>query len=380
MSTLVQENPFVSVIVPARNEEACLAACLESLVVQAGVAFEIIVVDDGSTDQTREIASGFPGIEVLDAGPLPAGWTGKNNAMWQGAKRAKGKWLLFTDADTIHKPGSLARAVGEAEQQGATLLSYSPQQEVRGFWEKVVMPVIFAELALAYPPTEVNNPASGLAAANGQYLMILHTVYDELQGHAAIRSDLLEDVALARLVKSSQRKIFFRYGGDRVRTRMYRKFRQLREGWTKNLALLFPQARALALRRLLEFASIMALGGSLLFGLLVRMTYFMSSQVADQSYVPHASVSLLYRWLTGILVILLVYLLARFFRRTKKAHFPSTAVALSLLGLPIFSYLLLRSRHLYKKGRLAWKERTYIYSAEGTGRLSTQDVSRALRS
>src|SRR6266404_3407085 len=103
---MTNNHPVVSIIVPARNEEACLGACLESLVAQSGIAVEIIVVDDDSTDLTAEIAGSFPGVHVIQAGPLPDNWTGKNNAMSAGAKVAhtKAKWLLFTDADTVHKP------------------------------------------------------------------------------------------------------------------------------------------------------------------------------------------------------------------------------------------------------------------------------------
>src|SRR2546429_5605261 len=108
----------VSVIVPARNEEACLADCLQSLTTQSGVAFEIIVVDDHSTDSTRAIAASFPAVRVIEAGPLLAGWTGKNNAVAAGARAARGQWLLFTDADTVHLPGSLARALAEAKENG----------------------------------------------------------------------------------------------------------------------------------------------------------------------------------------------------------------------------------------------------------------------
>ena len=144
-----------------------------------------------------------PGIHLISAPRLPPHWTGKNNAMAAGAKIAKGKWLLFTDADTVHMPGSLDRAVTEAEAHGADLLSYSPEQEVRTFWEKAVMPVIFAELATTYPPQAVNDPASPVAAANGQYLMISREAYDAIGGHSAIANSLLEDVAMARLIKSS---------------------------------------------------------------------------------------------------------------------------------------------------------------------------------
>src|ERR1700687_3902846 len=122
----ITDDPQVSVIVPARNEEACLATCLESLVAQQGVPFEILVVDDHSTDRTCEIAASFAhasranasrtNVRVIEADPLPAGWTGKNTAVATGVRHAKGHWLLFTDADTVHLPGSLANALKEARE------------------------------------------------------------------------------------------------------------------------------------------------------------------------------------------------------------------------------------------------------------------------
>ncbi len=245
VSEIVPGQPQVSIIIPARNEEASLGSCLESLVAQTGIPFEIIVVDDHSTDRTREIAQSFSGlrsaVRVIEAGPLPAGWTGKNNAVAAGAREARGEWLLFTDADTVHLPGSLAAALSEARENQADLLSYSPEQIAVTFWEMAVLPVVFAELARQYPPSKVSDPNSPEAAANGQYILIRREAYDAVGGHAAIAFEILEDVALARAVKASGRKIRFRYAATRVRTRMYRNFRQLREGWTKNLALLFPE-------------------------------------------------------------------------------------------------------------------------------------------
>ncbi len=186
--------PKVSIIVPARNEEASLADCLQSLVTQTGIAYEIIVVDDHSTDRTREIASSFPGVRVIEAGPLPHDWTGKNNAVTTGARQAHGDWLLFTDADTIHLPGSLASALKEAEENGAELLSYSPEQIAVTFWEMATLPVVFAELARQYSPSKVSDPASPIAAANGQYILIRRDTYDAVGGHAAIAANILEDV------------------------------------------------------------------------------------------------------------------------------------------------------------------------------------------
>jgi glycosyltransferase involved in cell wall biosynthesis len=327
---------MVSVIVPARNEEASLGACLESLAAQTGVSFEIIVVDDGSADRTRAIAGSFTGVLIIDPGPLPPDWTGKNNALVAGAAQARGEWLLFTDADTVHRAGSLARSVAEAQAQEAALLSYSPEQEVRGFWEKAVMPVVFAELASTYRPSEISDPASSSAAANGQYILVSREAYDAVGGHAAVATSLLEDVALARAVKASGRKIFFRNGSDVVRTRMYRSFAQLREGWTKNLTLLFPSPVRLAVLRLMEF--VLIAGGGV--GVLVT--------------------GLHEKWLPALIAALLSVTLYGFFlKRIRRAHFAWDADVLSLIGLPVFSYLLLRSRALSSSGKISWKGRTY---------------------
>ena len=197
-----ETTPEVSVIVPARNEEACLADCLRTLVGQAGPSYEIIVVDDHSTDGTRAIAESFP-VRVIAADPLPAGWSGKCNAAWSGAKIAQGQWLLFTDADTKHAPDSIATGLQEAKESSADLLSYSPKQEVGSLAERALMPVIFAELATTYPPKEVCDPDSPVAAANGQYLLIRREVYDAIGGHAAVATAILEDVELAKRAKQA---------------------------------------------------------------------------------------------------------------------------------------------------------------------------------
>ena len=332
----MSEWPTVSVIVPARNEEASLGACLESLVTQAGVNLEIIVVDDGSVDRTCEIAQSFPGVRVIDPGPLPAGWSGKNNALVTGAREARAEWLLFTDADTVHRIGSLARAVGEAQERKAALLSYSPEQEVHQFWEKAVMPVVFAELASTYRPSQVSDPASPAAAANGQYILVLREAYEAVGGHAAVATSLLEDVALARAVKASGRKIFFRYGGDAVRTRMYRSFAQMREGWTKNLALLFRSPVRLAMLRLTEFVLIVG-GGTI--------------AVATGVHGKRTSA------VTAATLTAAMYIL--FLKRIRRAHSSWDGNVFSLVGLPLFSYLLLRSKMAHMNGTVSWKGRRY---------------------
>ena len=155
----VSAEPLLSVIVPARNEESVLGACLASLVRQSepgfelGAQWELFVVNDDSADGTRAIAEGFEGVVVTDAPLLDlsgaGALSGKSNACWAGAQRARGKQLLFTDADTLHETGDLSRALHEMEKYEPTLLSYSPRQIVSGFWQRAVMPLVFSELASA---------------------------------------------------------------------------------------------------------------------------------------------------------------------------------------------------------------------------------------
>ncbi len=331
-----QRGPLVSIIVPARNEAESLGHCLASLVSQSGASFEIIVVNDHSTDDTRTIAETYHMVQVIDADPLPEGWTGKNHAIHCGVKVARGDWFLFTDADTVHRHGALRRALREIDKHKVDLLSYSPKQELEGFWERALMPLVFAELRRQYPPSKVNSSRSTIAAANGQYLLISRVEYESIGGHDAIRGAILEDVELAKLVKSSGGRIRFRYGRDAVKTRMYRTFGQMWEGWTKNLALLFPWPILLALFRMVQ-------------GLLI-VAGIAAVIVGAQKY----SVPLI----AGGLVVSLA-LAANFFYRVHKAHFGWINTIISPLGLPLFVLLLFNSRLHSLRGKVTWKGRTY---------------------
>jgi len=352
----------VSIIVPARNEEANLATCLESLVAQAGVSFEVIVVDDHSTDRTHEIASSFSdrGVRLIEAPELPPGWTGKNNAVAAGARAAQGEWLLFTDADTVHLPGSLSRALAEAHEHQADMLSYSPEQIAVTFWEMAVLPVVFAELVRQYPPSKVCDPHSPIAAANGQYILITRGAYDAVGGHAAIASEILEDVAFARAIKRSGRRIFFRYGADAVRTRMYRNLAQLREGWTKNLALLFPHPLRLAGLAFIEFVVILSFVNGLIQRAIFGRWYLPSASVLPPHYpLTDRQVPLVNALMVAFAAAGLIYLWLLSVRRTRSAHFPVRLSGIAMLGLPMFAYLLLRSIRVHQRREISWKGRTY---------------------
>ncbi len=335
--------PEVSIIIPARNEEASLGDCLQSLTAQTGVIFEIIVVDDASTDRTRAIAESFAGVQVISPDSLRQGWTGKNNALIVGAKKARAEWLLFTDADTVHLPGSLARALVEAKNQRADLLSYSPEQVVVTFAERVVMPVIFAELAKQYPPHKVREQNAEIVAANGQYILVRRVAYEAVGRHAPVATEILEDVALARLFRNAGQRVYFRYGGDAVRARMYHNWPQLREGWTKNLALLFPRPEFLAFQSLILWVAAWSTIAIAVSGAISR--HFVWTFVAAF-------------WL-------LVY------RRIRAAHFAAVNNLLAMaFGLPMFAYLLLRSKKAHASGQVSWKGRTYTVSAPAEPRVA----------
>jgi Glycosyl transferase family 2 len=338
-----QTAPEVQIVIPARNEQDSIGRCLESLSRQQGIGFAITVVDDGSSDQTRTIAQSLPGVRVIGAVGAAPGVTGKCNALIQGAEGATAKWLLFTDADTFHYPGSLAAAVSEAEERGVDLLSYSPEQETASWGERILMPVVFAELVRAYPPARVNDPSDPTVAANGQYVLVRREPYESLGGHKAVAHKILEDVELARLFKASNHKIWFRQGTGLVRTRMYRDFRSMCEGWTKNLDLLFPLPLRLAVLRGLEFLGVLVSG--------VAAALLMVRGHLPAGVGTLAVASLLY---------------AMILRRIRRAHFPTAANLISFFGLPLFVWLLICSwRHSQVHGAVTWKGRTYVVSAPG---------------
>jgi glycosyltransferase involved in cell wall biosynthesis len=344
----------LTVIVPARNEEDCLEACLQSLANQSedifelGRDWEIVVIDDQSTDATPRIAAEFarriPGVSAIHAAKLEKGWTGKANAIWTAAKKSRGRWLLFTDADTLHEPGGLRRAIHEATRHKAGMLSYSPRQIVTGLAQRTLMPLVFCELALAYPPAKVSDPNQRIAAANGQFLLIEREAYRRLGGHASVADRVLEDVQLAFLAKRRKVGLRFRYADDAVSTRMYRSTRAMIEGWTKNLALLFDNSLMLAFWRALDFV--------LLFGLPVLTVELWNARFAAHSF----------QWLAAgwVLALLWVRTLIRFYMRVSKSNFPFVDCALAPLGLPLFVVLLYRSwfQHRILK-RVSWKGREY---------------------
>ena len=329
-------RPCVTAIVPARNEEATIAAAIESLAAQPEIK-GIIVTNDQSTDGTAallsQLSARFPQLRVLETKELPGGWVGKNYAASLGAAEATGDWLLFTDADGVHLPGSTARALADAEAAGAGLVSYSPEQITRVWWEKALIPFVYARLAHKYSYAEVNHPESPAAAANGQYLLIRKADYLKVGGHAAVAGEVLEDVALARLAKQAGVRLHFGSGDGIIRVRMYRTFREMWQGWSKNL---YP-----------------LMGGT-------------SRAVGRELFRVVPWIPLLLLLLTPahpILGVLGAALLAgrhaAYAADLRRNHFPVSFTVYYLLGVALYAAALLTSEMRYARGSVSWKGREY---------------------
>jgi len=329
-------HPTVSAIVPARNEEATIAAAVESLAAQPEIT-EIIVIDDQSTDGTaallRQLASRYAQLRILQTEELPAGWVGKNYAVSLGAAQATGDWLLFTDADGVHMPGSTARALADAAQTGAGLVSYSPEQEARTWWEKAMIPFVYTRLAHKYSYAAVNHPDSPAAAASGQYLLIRRDDYQRIGGHAAVSGEVLEDVALARLAKQAGVRLYFASGFGIMRVRMYRTFGAMWQGWAKNLYPLMggtPREINRELFRVVPWIPFLVL--------------------------PLAIVHLIW----GVLgLALLAGRHAAYAADLRRNRFPGALALYYLPGVALYTASLLNSESRYARGTVAWKGREY---------------------
>jgi chlorobactene glucosyltransferase len=231
LAPLPSNPPAVSIIVPARDEERNMRRCAHGLTQQRYINLEIIFVDDDSTDATPDILARVnqtnERVRVVNTQPRPADWNGKQWACHTGAQAATGDWLCFMDADTYGEPDLIERTMAFALEKHVGLLSLQPWYEMVGLWERIVLPAALTHLFLLFPPNWVNDPKRKLVVANGQFILLSRTVYDEIDGHRDIRSRMMDDYSLAENVQAAGYRVFIADGAEVMRVRMYRNLREM---------------------------------------------------------------------------------------------------------------------------------------------------------
>ena len=331
----------ITAIVPARNEEEAIEECVRSLARQSEIA-EIIVVDDQSTDGTAQLVLGLtaeiPRLQLLQTAAIPAGWVGKNHAIWEGAGHAGSPWLLLVDADAELLDGATARALQIAEETKSAVVSFSPEQRLVAWYEKALIPFVYYRLEKHFAYREVSDPHSKVAAANGQFLMIRRDVYQEIGGHRSVAGEVLEDVALARRVKATGRRIWFGSGSGVVRTRMYRSFEAMWQGWEKNLYLLVGGTPWAALRELLAALPWLSVA-LLLLGLRLPIAMVAGAGLLLSSHAAYAS------WLL------------------RSNQFRGMNILYYMPGAALYGAVLWASYRAYAGGAVRWKGRRVAVKA-----------------
>jgi glycosyltransferase involved in cell wall biosynthesis len=249
--------PRVSVVIPARNEQADIEATLRGVLAQKGVELEVIVINDHSTDATGEIinriAAEDPRVRPLHDPPLKDGWLGKANAMRYGSQFANGEYILFTDADISHKPGSFVASVREMEEHQLSLLSLLPMFHWESIWENAAAPAFLLAMTnfLSGP---IHDPDSDDALAIGAFIMVDAEVYRRLGGHEGVRTEMLDDVMLARYFKAHGERVAFRVAPQCLSVRLYSSARAVFYGSIKNCLAVFGENFWLAVPLAVTFA------------------------------------------------------------------------------------------------------------------------------
>ena len=351
--------PTLSILVPARNEEQSIEACARSLVAQDYQGLEVIILDDSSADATGAIVQRMIDempptqkgrLRLAQGAALPEGWVGKNFACHQLAQRARGDYLLFTDADTVHAPGTAKAVIASMKQLGVKLLTAQPEFELGSMGECLVVPLLSFTIMTLLPVTLVHSrPEPGLATGNGQLLCFHRSAYEKAGGHTSVKGNILEDVLLARAVKASGDRMAFVDALEFVRCRMYRSFAGVWSGFTKNLFALYNYSLPFALSALLlNFALFIVPPLLVIATLLLRL----SPTLVAPGILAYA-----------LAVLMRVLLTVRFTRRDRGLPlllFSCLVCFLHPLSIGLECLILLNSiRHHYRKNGVSWKGRYY---------------------
>jgi chlorobactene glucosyltransferase len=347
-------SPLLSILVPARNEEQSIEACIRSLLAQDYAPVEVLVLDDQSSDGTAKILHKLQAelseeqqgrLRLLKGNALPSGWIGKNYACYQLAQEARGDYFVFTDADTIHASTMAHSVLNCMQHYSVQFLTAQPLYIQKSLGERLVIPLInFAVFTLLPVALVYHRPEPSLAMGNGQFLCFERNGYEKIGGHASVKGHILEDVLIAQTCKAAGLRIIFVDGLEQVRCRMYHSFNDVWRGFSKNLFAFYNYS--------LPFALFAVLFNLLLYAfpvILLCLTLFLAF--------PNSVISL--AWSAYILAVLLRILLA--LRFTQQERLLTLLFCwLHPLSMTLQTLILLNSiRWRYRKAGTEWKGRYY---------------------
>ena len=350
--TSVSRSPKVSVILPARNEGRYIARCLDSLLGQDYPNFEIIAINDSSTDGTGEIMKAYAANDLrvmhIDASPKPEGWTGKNWACYQGFLRARSELLIFTDADSKHLPSTMSLAVGHLMSENLEALTAVPRLICNDFWTKVTLPVLATFLHTRFSPIRVNDPNTKTGYFFGSFFIITRSTYEAIGTHEGVKEELVEDGALGGKVKASK-----------FRMKMVRGESHIDAVWARDLPTLWQ-----GLRRLMIPIYYQDKVNAYMMAMAVFFILF--APFASLPYLPVASFAgnISFQILFGLQISVIALIMVTTAVQCRLAIFesPVYAFAAPLSGALISLSFMSAIADAKKKGAVSWRDRKYIIS------------------
>jgi len=337
------EYPVVSVCVPARNEERDIGACLDSLLQQDYPDFEVIAVDDNSSDGTARVihsrAVGESRLISLQGQTLPEGWVGKSFALHQASQQAKGDYILFTDADIFFAPSALRTAVFHMTTQNLDMMTWLPATTFESFWERTIQPVMFGFIAALTRFKKINSADSSSAMGFGAFLFFRKSAYEKIDGHRGVRNEILEDVMLAKRAKGLGLKLWVAQARPLLSLRMYHGFKEIWNGWRKNVFFAMKKSIFRTLRHIF-----------------VLLAFAVTPFLVAGANLWHGSGAL---W-TGISILCMIMVCAAGWMLSRELGLGSSTVFLYPLGAVMVAAILFNAmmRQLIA-GQVQWRGRTY---------------------
>ena len=347
--TSIRRFPQVSVIMPARNEERYIARCLDSLLGQDYPSFEIIAINDSSTDRTGEIIKTYAAKDSrvihIDASPKPEGWTGKNWACYQGYLHARGELLMFTDADSRHLPSAMPLAVGHVVSQNLDALTAVPRLICNDFWTKMTIPVLATFLHTRFSPIRVNDPNTKTGYFFGSFFLITRSTYEAVGTHEGVREELVEDGALGGKVKASKFRMKMVRGESLIDAVWARDLRTLWQGLRRFMIPVYYQDKADAYMMVVAVFFI-------LFAPFVSLPYLLVA-----NFVGNLSFTILLGLQMSTIALIMITIAAQC--RFAIFETPLYAFAAPLSGALISFSFMSAIVDAKNKGAVSWRDRKY---------------------